>query len=114
MKVELSPYERAINRLAQGTPKDCDLADELEAACRKRMQEDLARQSASTSSGEILRGDIVFTRGYNAGKEETQKLMQRKIDQLTGLLDSCRDVFMSPDTDEAAELIINIDSALAE
>lgn len=38
MKVKLSVYERAINRLAQGTAKDCDLADELEQTIRASMK----------------------------------------------------------------------------
>lgn len=46
MKVQTSPYERAINRLAQGTPKDCDLADELEQACRAAMKERLSVAAA--------------------------------------------------------------------
>lgn len=46
IKVKTSPYERAINRLAQGTPKDCDLADELEQAVRASMR------AALTLSGE--------------------------------------------------------------
>jgi hypothetical protein len=41
MKIKTSPYERAINRLARGDGKDCDLADELEKAVRARMAEEI-------------------------------------------------------------------------
>ena len=62
MKVKTSPYERAINRLAQGTPKDCDLADELEQAVRGQMKADLdaeARIAAAVSAEREACADLV-------------------------------------------------------
>lgn len=53
MKVKLSPYERAVNRLS--FLRESDLAVELEDACRADMKRDLERDDRITKLSAALR-----------------------------------------------------------
>jgi uncharacterized protein YhaN len=80
VKVHLSPYERAVNTLAQSHPK---LADELEAACRRDMAKELAlkaERDAALKERDEARADVEDLKQH---ARETNARLNAALDILT-------------------------------